>query len=107
MTQATLQFIEDHLNDDVFSLSLLAPKFPEVDMQLAIRQIQGKQKTKDKIPSFYACKTLLYPAKLSLEQSSSERTAKHKSTRCEGNIMIDLTGGFGVDVFSFHLILKN
>ncbi len=101
MTQATFQFIEDHLNDDVFSLSLLAPKFPEVNMQLAIRQIQGKQKTKDKIPCFYACKTLLYPAKLSLEQSSSEITAKHKSIRCEGNIMIDLTGGFGVDSFFF------
>jgi 16S rRNA G966 N2-methylase RsmD len=32
-----------------------------------------------------------------LEQSSSESTAKYKSSLCEGNILVDLTGGFGVD----------
>lgn len=104
MNEATLQFINNHLNDDVYLLSLLSAKFPEVDMPLAIRQILGKQKVIDKIPSFYACENILYPAKLSLEQSSSEISAKHKSQVCEGKILIDLTGGFGVDCyfFSFH-----
>ncbi|MBP8904260.1 MAG: SAM-dependent methyltransferase [Paludibacteraceae bacterium] len=105
MNEATLHFIRMHENDDVHSLMLLASKYPEVNIQAAIRQITGKQKVKHKIPSFYKCNELLYPVKLSLEQSSSEITAKHKSASCEGKVLIDLTGGFGVDsyFFSFHV----
>lgn len=101
MNQATRDFIDSHLNDDVHTLSFLAEKYPDVDMQQAIRQITGKQKTRLKIPTFFACEDLLYPAKLSLEQSSSELTAKHKSAFCKGTTLIDLTGGFGVDSYFF------
>ncbi len=101
MNKATHDFIDNHLNDDVHSLSFLAVKYPDVDIPLAIRQITGKQKIKQKVPSFFACNELLYPVKLSLEQSSSEVTALHKSTRCKGEILVDLTGGFGVDSYFF------
>ncbi|MHB9056631.1 MAG: class I SAM-dependent methyltransferase [Paludibacteraceae bacterium] len=101
MNEATSNFILDHVNDDVHSLLLQAAKYPEVDMQLAIRQITGKQKIKQKIPTYFRCESLLYPAKLSLEQSSSEITAKHKLANCEGKVLIDLTGGFGVDSYFF------
>lgn len=101
MNENTRNFIEKHQNDDVHALSLLSEKYPDVDMQLAIRQITGKQKTKHKIPTFYECENLLYPVKLSLEQSSSEITAKHKAEQIDGKMLIDLTGGFGVDSFFF------
>ena len=99
MNQATRIFIDEHTNDDVALLSLQAARFPDVDMPFAIRQINGKQKVREKIPTFYSCRELLYPLKLSLEQSSSEITAKHKSALCEGEVLYDLTGGFGVDCF--------
>ena len=99
MNQATRIFIDEHTNDDVTLLSLQAARFPDVDIPFAIRQISGKQKVREKIPTFYNCRELLYPLKLSLEQSSSEITAKHKSALCEGEVLYDLTGGFGVDCF--------
>ena len=99
MNQATRIFIDEHTNDDVALLSLQAARFPDVDMPFAIRQISGKQKVREKIPTFYSCRELLYPLKLSLEQSSSEITAKHKSALCEGEVLYDMTGGFGVDCF--------
>ena len=99
MNQATRIFIDEHTNDDVALLSLQAARFPDVDIPFAIRQISGKQKVREKIPTFYNCRELLYPLKLSLEQSSSEITAKHKSALCEGEVLYDLTGGFGVDCF--------
>lgn len=101
MNENTRNFIEKHQNDDVHALSLLSEKYPDVDMPLAIRQITGKQKTKHKIPTYFECDNLLYPVKLSLEQSSSEITAIHKSARIEGKTLIDMTGGFGVDSFFF------
>ena len=99
MNQATRIFIDEHTNDDVTLLSLQAARFPDVDIPFAIRQISGKQKVREKIPTFYNCRELLYPLKISLEQSSSETTAKHKSTLCEGEFLYDMTGGFGVDWF--------
>ena len=99
MNQATRIFIDEHTNDDVTLLSLQAARFPDVDIPFAIRQISGKQKVREKIPTFYNCRELLYPLKLSLEQSSSEITAKHKSALCEGEVLYDMTGGFGVDCF--------
>ena len=97
MNKETKQFIFENINADVHALALQAARFPFVDMALAIRQINGKQKIKTKVPLFFNTDSILYSVQLSLEQSSSELTAKYKSTLCEGNTLTDLTGGFGVD----------
>lgn len=97
MNKETAQFISDHINDNLFELRLIKKLPRGVDIDLAIRQITGKQKIKSKVPLFYNTDGILYPAQLSLEQSSSETTARYKASLCEGNMLVDLTGGFGVD----------
>jgi 16S rRNA G966 N2-methylase RsmD len=99
MNKETKQFILEHIDDDIHQLALQSSRFPLVDMPFAIRQINGKQKIKSKIPSFFQNNNILYPIQLSLEQSSSESTAKYKSTLCEGKTLTDLTGGFGIDCY--------
>ena len=135
----TKDFIKKHLNDDVNKLAL--SKFPEeIDKQFVIRQIQARQVLSKKLPSWAENDELIFPKKLSLEQCSSELTAKykalllstnqhespqkisadscilvdekvstnqHESTRMisadscilvdEEKILVDLTGGMGVD----------
>ena len=97
MNKETRQFISEHEKDDIFTLRLQYNNNPDIDINLAINQITGKQKIKNKVPLFYHNDDVLYPAQLSLEQSSSELTAQYKATLCHGNTLIDLTGGFGVD----------
>ena len=97
MNKETRQFIAENIDSDIHQLALQSDRFPQVDMPLAIRQINGKQKIKSKVPLFYTTEDILFPQQLSLEQSSSESTAKYKSSLCEGNSLVDLTGGFGVD----------
>jgi len=97
MNQETKQFILENIDANIHQLSLQSARFPLVDMPLAIRQINGKQKIKAKVPLFYNTDEILYPVQLSLEQSSSESTANYKSSLCEGNTLVDITGGFGVD----------
>lgn len=99
MNNKTQQFIKDHINDDVHQLALNANRFPDIDMDLAVRQILGKQKIRYKVPTFFENDNILYPVRLSLEQSSSELTANYKSSLCEGTSFLDLTGGFGVDSY--------
>lgn len=97
MNEETKQFINEHEQDDVHNVSLQSGHYKNIDIDLAIRQIVGKQKIRSKVPRFYNAKDILYPKQLSLEQSSSETTALYKAALCQGNTLVDLTGGFGVD----------
>ena len=99
MDNQTKIFIQEHLHDDVMQLALQSNRFSDVDMQLAIRQITGLQKIRHKIPIFYETREILFPPKLSVEQSSSEITAKYKSELANGSVFADMTGGFGVDFY--------
>ena len=94
---STQAFIAAHLNDDMRKLSLQEKKYPGIDFRQAIVQIAGRQKIKDKIPSWYSRCELLLPSQLPLEQCSSESTARYKASLVKGDRLIDLTGGWGVD----------
>ena len=73
------EFIEKHLKDDVNRLALA--KFPEdIDREFVIRQIHARQVLSKKLPSWAESDELIFPKKLSLEQCSSELTAKYKTT---------------------------
>ena len=78
---------------------LQAGRYPDVDMPFAVRQIEGRQKMKHKVPLFYDTEGLLYPARLSLEQASSQLTACYKADLCHGRTFADLTGGLGIDCY--------
>ena len=101
-------FAREHRQDDVRRLALQAAKYPDMDFSFALHQIKGWQVACKKLPSWAAHEQLLYPQQLSMEQCSSEQTARYKQqlvqrlcgqTQNEGTL-VDLTGGLGVD-FSF------
>lgn len=97
ISENTKKFILEHVEDDVFRLGFHASRYPEVEMHVAVVQIEGHQKAKLKLPSWYANPDIIYPPHLALEQCSSEMTANYKASLVEGDTMVDLTGGFGVD----------
>ena len=99
MNEATLEFIRIHADEDVRQLAFLGKKNPEVDMAYALDQIAGRQKARVKIPSWASIDGIVYPPHISMEQCSSEQTARYKA-RIAGNgeKIVDLTAGFGVDM---------
>ena len=101
------QFIEDKIGISVAKLALQKNPFPEVEWITILNQIEAKTKAKDKLPTWYNTTNIIYPSKISVEQTSSERTAEYKSGLIEGESLIDLTGGFGVDDFYFAKKIKN
>lgn len=94
----TKQFIADHLHDDVSELALKY-RNAEVDLTLALRQIEARQLLRKKVPSWSDNDELLFPVRLSLEQCSSEATARYKASLLHGDRFADLTGGLGVDCY--------
>ena len=97
ISSETLHFIEENAHADVRALALQAKKYPQVDMAMAVVQIAGRQIAEAKVPSWYQTEGLLYPKHLSMEQCSSELTARYKANLVEGETFADLTGGFGID----------
>lgn len=95
-------FISSHINDDCLSLRLKYSKESAFDVQLAITQIEARQKAKDKLPSFVANKYFLFPSLLSSEQCTSEVVAIFKKEIFKGKFssVCDLTGGLGIDTLS-------
>ncbi len=101
MNQATAAFIQENADGDIRQLALRGTKDPEVDLTFALDQIAGRQTARKKLPSWAAVEGVVYPPHLSMEQCSSEQTARYKAEMAgRGQRMVDLTGGFGVD-FSF------
>ncbi len=110
--QKTKEYIKQHRNDDVYRLALA--KTPEgVDLQYALQQIAAYQILTKKVPSWAECDELIFPRQLSLEQSSSELTARYKAELIKefmGNepfTHIDLTGGMGIDCYFIAQHTKN
>lgn len=97
----TTKFIHTHKHKPLSAIALLLSKHPELDKHFILNQINGLQKAKLKLPTFYENENIIYPTGLSMEQCSSEQTGLFKSKLVQGKTVVDLTGGFGVDAYFF------
>lgn len=124
------RFVIEHENDDTSRLLLSRDKWKGIDIDLAVNTILSRKKLRDKVPAWYAATGLVYPAKLSAEQCSSQGTAFYKACiasrllSCappmpQGNgqaahtanesstarlHIADMTGGLGVDSWAFSKV---
>ena len=98
MNEATREFIRQHRQEDVRLLALRGTKDPEVDLAMALQQIDGYRRAQEKLPSWAEVEGILWPTHLSMEQCSSEQAARYKAEVAgSGGLFVDLTAGFGVD----------
>ncbi|SDH66711.1 hypothetical protein SAMN04488062_11182 [Flavobacterium omnivorum] len=101
LNPAIQAFIDDNIGVNISKLALQKNPFPESNWTTVLSQIEAKTKAKNKLPTWFATKNIIYPSKISIEQTSSETTASYKASIVSGKSLIDLTGGFGVDDYYF------
>lgn len=101
LTTEIQDFINNSLQANISKLALSKNPFPAIDWKEIINQIVSKNKSKGKLPTWFETDGIYYPPSISIEQTSSETTAKYKSELISGQSIIDLTGGFGVDCYYF------
>lgn len=83
------------------SVLLKKPFFKGVSQKELAEQLEAKKKCKNKLPTWFGTPNIYYPNKLNIEQTSSEITAAYKAQLIDGESLLDMTGGFGVDSFYF------
>ena len=100
------KFISDNDKSSLSKLAFQKNPFPSIDYRILLTQIESRSKAKDKLPTWFQTENIIYPSKISVEQTSSEITAKYKSEIVSGETLIDLSGGFGVDDYYFATKIK-
>ncbi|QJP35733.1 methyltransferase [Nonlabens sp. Ci31] len=106
MNQAVIRtevdtYLRAHLPENAAAFMLRKHPFDKLSNQELTQQLVGLQKARHKFPSLFENHHIMYPPKVNLEQTSSEITAVYKSQLYQIDSMIDLTGGFGIDVSAF------
>ncbi|BAO55913.1 THUMP-like domain-containing protein [Nonlabens marinus] len=94
------EYLMEHLHESPAGFILKSHPF-EIEVKDLTQQLIGLQKARYKFPLLFEHREILFPPKVNLEQTSSASTAAYKAQITQGNSMIDLTGGLGVDVIAF------
>lgn len=100
LSNEEIAFIQTHSSANPTSLRLKYGK----EQEFAIAQIEARQKARIKLPRWFAEPRLVFPVTVSVEQSSSEVTARYKAeimSPLGAQSIIDATGGMGIDSFFF------
>jgi hypothetical protein len=98
---AVRAFLREHRDADPAQLALHARRYPDLPVRALAAQVQARQKARTKLPTWAEQDAVWFPPLLSVEQSSSEATARFKASLVSGRYLLDLTGGMGVDAWAF------
>ncbi|MEP3209467.1 MAG: class I SAM-dependent methyltransferase [Maribacter sp.] len=83
------------------SVLLKKPVFKGISQQELAQQIEGRKKCQKKLPTWFETPGIYFPKKVNIEQTSSEISAEYKSNIVNGDSLVDVTGGFGIDSYYF------
>lgn len=92
-------FIKAHEQDNPARLLLSHGQKEGFPIKEAVAQIEARKIAKNKLPLWYNTRGIILPPRVSMEQCSSEATARYKASLISGEEMLDLTGGSGADTF--------
>ncbi len=95
------EFIQANLKVSIAKLALMNNPFPTIKWITILEQIECRKKSETKLPTWFTTVGIVFPHKISIEQTSSEISAAYKASLVDGESLIDLTGGFGVDSYYF------
>ena len=106
LSEDILKWIDEHRNDDTTKLRLSCRKKDDASIyEYAIMQIECRKKTAKKLHNTLKSPHFIFPTTLSAEQCTSDDLAEFHSTLInEGETILDMTSGLGID--AFHLAQK-
>ena len=92
----------ENMNKSPSDLILTNKKFENATIRKLVTQIDIRQRAKLKLRSWVSNSKIIFPSKLAYEQSTSEMLAIFKAEKFGRNeLIIDGTGGLGMDSFGF------
>ncbi len=100
------EYLQMHESTPLEKFIFKGSPFTDITIQELAQQLDGRRRIKTKLPLWYDTNEILFPPKLNLEQTSSVLTAKYKASLAQGETLLDMTGGFGIDSYYFAQVIK-
>lgn len=100
LTSEVQQFLTENAKVSPAQVALKKSPYDGVNSSELAEQIDSCQRLKTKLPHWIVAENIFFPPRQNSEQCSSEETAIYKANLVGGKSAIDLTGGFGVDVWA-------
>lgn len=101
-----IEFIREHL-DKALEPLILNGKWPsKLPKAFVIDQIKVRKKLRSKVPEWAHNYQLILPPEHNFQQSSSQWTASYKADLSDCDVVLDGTGGMGVDSYYFSCLGK-
>lgn len=94
-------YLQENEKSDPSAVALKKSPFSEALPSELAEQVDSRQRLRSKLPTWLKTQNIYFPPRQNAEQCSSEETANYKAALVSGKTAIDLTGGFGVDVWAF------
>ncbi len=94
------EFLCNNAKKSPTEIALKKSPFAEISSSELAEQIDSKQRLSSKLPTWINTPNIYFPPRQNAEQCSSELTANYKASLFSGKTAIDITGGFGVDVWA-------
>ncbi len=101
------EYLQKHESTPLEKFIFKGSPFTDISIQELAQQLDGRRRIKTKLPLWYDTKEILFPPKLNLEQTSSVLTAQYKASLAQGDRLLDMTGGFGIDSYYFAQVIKH
>ncbi len=93
------QLIKENRGKNPHDIALRLRKSDVVRPSFVAEQVDGWNRLSVKVPSWAEQDGLYFPFAVSLQQCSSESVARWRAQLVEGDSLLDLTGGLGVDCY--------
>lgn len=108
VNDAMFSYMAKNVGVDTYKLLLKSEPNLSFDKSFAILQLECRRKAKGKIPELLRDERFLFPKAVSAEQCTHERVAQfHASLFCDGDSVLDMTMGLGVDAYYISRCVKS
>jgi hypothetical protein len=97
-------YLQTHRWANPAQIALQKSPFAQVDARSLASQIDSRQRLSKKMPIWSETPGIIYPPRISIEQSSSAKTAEYKAQLFgQARKGMDMTGGMGIDSYAFSI----
>ncbi len=100
------QLIKENRGKNPHDVALRLRKSDVVRPSFVAEQVDGWNRLAVKVPSWAEKEGLYFPFSVSLQQCSSESVARWRAQLVDGDSLLDLTGGLGVDCYFMGMECK-
>lgn len=100
------QLIKENRGKNPHDVALRLRKSDVVRPSFVAEQVDGWNRLAVKVPLWAEKEGLYFPFVVSLQQCSSESVARWRAQLVEGDSLLDLTGGLGVDCYFMGMVCK-